>query len=360
MTLSLNKLTTLLEAKNIVIQKVYTIKDMCVYIQCMCLGSDSFMLYIPSKYDIICDNSDYKLDYLEIPLGGSISDDYADEPELQESYDEIETEIDPLGGNMEKQLEENYNRPVSLKDLSRRDMTELKEIFRQLKRLRYCIQNLKYKLCIQYDKYLCCIRRDDTFECFIISTNRGSHMITNNNRVLFVSIDLETLYGKLDNIHVDVKTIKEGIYTILDKNQIKNVKNLHKMLEHKLTFTQQSSSITVRKTECDRYLSQLEKMLKDLLVAEKNEVLAIQEVQDNYSQDSGVKGLHGDIERSHIISKHQTEIGRIHGLKEEIMKNIIKVRSQRENLSLRVDSICFDNTIMLDAILKNFISFSEV
>ena len=360
MTLSLNKLTTLLEAKNIVIQKVYTIKDMCVYIQCMCLGSDSFMLYIPSKYDISCDNGDYKLDYLDIPIGGTVSDDYADEPDIEKSYDEIETELDPESGNMEKHLEENYNRPVSLKDLSKNDMTELKEIFRQLKRLRYCIQNLKYKLCIQYDKYLCCIRRDDTFECFIISTNRSGHMITNNNRSLFVSIDLETLYGKLENIHVDVKTIKEGIYTILDKNQTKNVKNLHRMLEHKITFTQQSSSITARKNECDNYISQLEKMLQDLLAAEKNEVLAMQEVNDNYSQDGGIKGLHSDIERTHIISKHQTEIGRINGLKEEIMKNIIKIRAKRENLSLRVDSICFDNTIMLDSILKNFISFSEV
>jgi hypothetical protein len=326
----------------------------------MCLGSDSFMLYIPSKYDIACDNGDYNLDYLDIPIGGTVSDDYADEPDIEKSYDEIETELDPSGENMEKQLEENYNRPVSLKDLSKKDMTELKEIFRQLKRLRYCIQNLKYKLCIQYDKYLCCIRRDDTFECFIISTNRGGHMITNDNRTLFVSIDLETLYGKLENIHVDVKTIKDGIYTILDKNQTKNVKNLHKMLEHKLTFTQQSNSITVRKNECDKYISQLEKMLKDLLLAEKNEVLAMQEINDNYSQNGGIKGLHTDIERTHIISKHQTEITRIHGLKEEIMKNIIKIRSRRENLSLRVDSICFDNTIMLDAILKKFISFSEV
>ena len=81
------------------------------------------MLYIPSKYDIACDNGDYNLDYLDIPIGGTVSDDYADEPDIEKSYDEIETELDPSGENMEKQLEENYNRPVSLKDLSKKDMT---------------------------------------------------------------------------------------------------------------------------------------------------------------------------------------------------------------------------------------------
>ena len=103
-----------------------------------------------------------KISYVDIKEDGSIPDEYAEEPDnfdLENAYTEVDIALDSSHNDMAGHLEESYNHPLSLKDMSKEDKTNLREIFRQLRRLRFCVQNLKYKLCIVYKGYLCCIRR---------------------------------------------------------------------------------------------------------------------------------------------------------------------------------------------------------
>ena len=167
----------------------------------------------------------------------------------------------------EDQLENNYNHPLSLKDVSKDDMKILREIFRQLKRLRLCVQSLKYKLCITYKNYLCCIRRDDTFDGFSILGISG-----NRERKLFVTIDLEAMYQKLNTLSLDVKTVREGVYRVLDKNHVKHTRNLQKILEHKADFVNSSEFVGRKKSKYTSYLKELETMLEKLKKVENDTI----------------------------------------------------------------------------------------
>ena len=162
MPLSLNKLEKILGSKNLIIRKNFTVGDMAVYLEVFNpVSADSFLLYIPSKYDIPISpgSNSYKITDLEINEDGNIPKDYAGEPDdfdLEKQYQEIDLDLKPNldKDDLKERMEENYNHPISLKDVSKKDMNELREIFRQLCRLKLCVQNVKYKVCIIYKFYL--------------------------------------------------------------------------------------------------------------------------------------------------------------------------------------------------------------
>ena len=108
------------------------------------------------------------------------------------------------------------------------------------------------------------------------------------------------------------------------------------------------------------YLNHLQSLLDNLCHVEKANYDKITEIGNMYSNDGGIKGLHTDIERSHVIAKYENEISRINTTKKDVVNNIHLVQTSLENVSLKMDKICFDNTVMLDAILKNFVLLGEI
>jgi hypothetical protein len=362
MPLSLHKLEMMVSKYNMLMRKIYTIDNYCVYLELLCINTgDVCMLYIPSKYEIKGRGADneYKISYIDISEDGNIPEDYAGNPDnfdLENTYNEIDIGLETSHKNMEGHLEESYNHPVSLKDMSKNDKKNLREIFRQLRRLRLCVQNLKYKLCITYKGYLCCIRRDDTFECFHI-TSLGN---MDDTRTLVVTFDIETFYRKAEVLTEDIKTVRNGIYNILDKNQIKHTGNLHKILQYKTSLMSVSESCLNKKRQYTEGIIKLDKMLVELGITRELILTKLAEIDKRYRDNRGLKGIHRDIEKSHLTTKHETELSNVNAVKQEIISNIMELKLKRETLSLKLDKIFFDNTVMLDAILKNFELLTEL
>ena len=363
MALSLQKLEKLLESKGLIPKRYFTIDRLCVYIEVLVINTaDIFFLYIPSKYDIKApkDSRTFKIKVIDVDENGTIAGDYAgemDNIELEKQYEEVDIDINPdvrTREDLEGRLVDNYNHPLSLQNVSKKDMKQLREIFRQLRRLKLCVQSLKYKLCIIFKNYLCCIRRDDTFEGFIVKSSTGKE-----ERKLHVSIDLESFYSKIDTISLDVKTVREGVYRVLDKNHVKHTRNLQKILEHKADFVNSSEFIGKKKSKLSMYLKDLETMLEKMRTAEYEVLENITQINERYNSEISIKGLHSDIEKTHLLSKQEEKLANINIVKQDIVRNILIVKSKLEDLSLKVDKVCFDNIVMLDAILRNFVDMTE-
>jgi len=363
MALSIHKLEKLLSGRDLLAKKYFVMHGLCVYVEVLSLiTADSFLLYIPGKYEIQVPRGDnvYQVKYIDITEDGNITGDYAGEPDdydLEKQYEEVDLDFDlnARGGDMQEHLEGNYNHPLSLKDMSREDKMQLREIFRQLRRMKFCVQNLKYKLCILYKDYMCCIRRDDTFEGYMIKHLRGPA-----EKKLMVTIDLESLYGMIESIHVDVTTVREGVYRVLDKNQSKHVVNLQKILAQQNVLNVFSDNIAQKKERLLQYLTKLEKLLQTLVLAEKGVAEKILLTQQRGESEIGLKGMQVDIQRTHQMAKYDEELRNIHSIKQELIQYILMIKTKYENLALKTDRIVFDNIVMIDAILKNFIALSEL
>lgn len=360
MPISLQKLENFLKSNGLIPKKFFLYKTHCIYIEILCISNaEIFLLYIPSKYklDILNHENTYKINYLEIDEEGNIPFDYAGEPddfEMEKNYDDVDINSNNYkNGEIQQFLEENYNKTVSLKDINRQDTKNLRDVFRQLKRLKFCVQSIKYKLALVYKNFLCCIKRNDDLECLIVQNYSYK-----DKRKLIVTLDLESLYSNILTVSFDIKTVKEAIYKVFNKNQRKNIKNLTNILEHRDKLSIYSDTIYQQKEEQTNYINELEELLEKVQIIESKILEKLVNIDKKYS-DPGLVGMHSDIQKSHIISKHETELEKINNTKQNIIKEILEIKSIQENLMLTVDKITFDNTVMIDCINNNFNKLSE-
>lgn len=361
MGITYQSLEKLLVKRGFIIRRVYAIDDACVYIDIISTHTaDSFLLYIPSRYTIPPprDVDVFILKYMEVTEDGSIPGEYAGNPDnfdMEKIYEQIDLEFTgDLHESIDKKLEENYKQALSLKDLKQTDINEIREVFRQLRRLRFCVQNMKYKVCILFKNFLCCIRRDDSFEGFIISKFSDT-----SDRKLLVTIDLESLHEKIETLSVDFATIKEGIYKVLEKNQGKHLTAIQRMLEHKGNIVEYSQIIERKKQEYFAYLSRFEELLQNVIEIEQIKAEKLRDIQEKQSVTAG-KGIQSDIQRIHQIKPHEDALKQLTLIKQELMQAIVSVRAKYENIALITDKVFFDNTVMMNAIVRNILSLHMV
>jgi hypothetical protein len=351
--LSLNKFEKILSNNGMEITKIYIINDLCVYIEILIKNDATlFIIYVPSKYEISPGNNMIKkIKYIEINNeDGTIPYEYTSnkDSEIEKKYQEIV--IDDDEDNIENNLEQNYNFPINLEDINKNDIFEIKDIFRQLRRLKFCVEKIKYKITIFYKNYMCCIKRDNTYEFYVIEQME----INNTHKKLVVSTDLEHFYIKMGMLNTDINVVYKSISHILDRNQDKYVYKIKKIVDYKNNFDILSDNIIKKKNKYKNFLENFDILLKQLLLEEKSILEYITNIKNN---NKNSKTLYNDIEYSHIYLQKEKELSKIYNLKEEIINNIINVKNLLENLSLQFDQICFDNTVMMDTILHNFEKF---
>jgi len=302
----------------------------------------------------------FKVKYIDIDeTNTNTSDDYAGEPDehlVENTYREIDVNMSPVlkRNNIESHLEENYKRTILLKDISVDDSKELKDIFRQLKRLRFCVQNVKYKIAIIYKNYLCSIKRDDSIECFAIKKFVGKDC-----KKLYITADLELLYNKMDSLLLNMGTIRKGLYHVLDKNHFTHGRTFQRLLEEKNTIIEFSDKAYAKKVEYEKYINESGDMLTAINKSEKNILEQIYELNEKYNNPS-LKRLHNDIEKSHQLSELNNELTKIQKIKEDIVKTIFELTTKREDIMLTVDKIMFDNNVMVECVLRNFSDLGKI
>ena len=287
MPLSLKKLEDLLASKGFVCKSYFKLDDLCIYIEVFSVqDATSFMLYISSRYELKVDNREniYELKYMEMTKEEeNVTSSYANEPDdvdIEEFYNNIDINLhnyNQQNSNLEKMLLEDYNKQLTIKDVNKEDKQNLKDIFRQMNRFMYCVQNIKYKLTIFYKNYLCSITKDDELDCFLIL-----NYPRNDDRKLYIYIDLKTLYIKMETFPNDVRTVKDGIYRLLNQNQIKHTKVLNDMLEQKNTIIQYSEMVQKKKENIQTYITQFETLLNNLNINEKSIFEKLEKVKSQF------------------------------------------------------------------------------
>jgi hypothetical protein len=354
MPLSLNKLQNFLAEKGFIPIRYYIMDGMVFFIELFSAKtSDLFLLYIPSKYEFTVSGEErgiFKLRYINMASADNRADEYAGAVDAEEVYGNMQVGgISPGHDDMENQLESRYKKDISLKDISNEDAKDIKAIFRQVRRLRFCVQNLKYKLAVQYKNYLCAVRRDDSVECYDIKY--GQRLET---KKLYIIVDLETLYDRGEKLFEDLNAVRQGVYSILEKNQASHIDTFHRIMHNKKDILQIPSLAEAKKNIYEELAVKTEQMFADITAAERKIIEELCEL-DN----SGHTGLHTDINIAHNRTKLQQELDKIATIKKEIAKTLGYLREKRENSILSIDKINFDNAIMFDCMIKNFAKLKD-
>lgn len=355
MKVSLSKLENFVNSKGFLLKKTFTIDNEAVYLELFNINNaEIFLVYVPSKYTIkVRDRPNvYKIKYLEL----SENDQEEMEEQIEKDYDEIDLSPEKFRNDeeLESKLKDNYNKPITLNSLNKSDVENVKDIYNQLSRLQYCVQNIKYKVSIIYKNYFCSIKRDNSLECYIIK-----HFPKIEEKRIYANIDLENLYVKINDVSKEIIKVKKGIYNVLNKNQDKNAKTLERILKEKDNILIYSEIVYKKKTEIEAYISNLDNMLQKINEKEKEILKNINDINQMYV-DKGLKALHDDIQRTQKIALEEKTLDELNTTKNLVIKHMLYWKAKKQNISLMIDKIFFDNSIMLNKIMINFSKLSSI
>jgi uncharacterized protein YecA (UPF0149 family) len=341
MPLSIDKLIGLLEKKGFIPRKYYVDGGYCRFIEILSINTiDSYFLHIPERYNFEPRTSDkhnvYRIKQIPITKPDNIEQKYAgkrDNEEIMKEYGEIE-------------LPSQY--PHQIKDIDNidieRDNTALYCIFRQLKRLQYCVQFLKYRFGIIYKDYLAILRSDNTIKCYRIRNNEHTQY-----RSLYITIDLEVFYENSKVLNEDLEQLQNGIRGVLDKNHEVQSKHLDTMLTQQQQIITVLSKLQQRKINIRIELQKFKELFKTIEESIKNMTNKIHKLGQLIAQSIGQK------QEQYVKEKHNIymRLTQLYSKKEETAQVIINNRKYEHHLSLNIDRILFDNNVMLDKIFKN-------
>ena len=161
------------------------------------------------------------------------------------------------------------------------------------------------------------------------------------------------MYLKINEIPKDIIKVKNGIYKVLNKNQDKNAKILQEILEQKNNINSYSDIVHKKKIKIDNYITNLEILLEKIMEKEKEIIKKILNINQG-NQESSLKGLHNDIQRTQEIASEERNLDDINKTKEIIIKDMLFWKIKKQNITLMIDKIFFDNSIMLNKISLNF------
>ena len=360
MPLSIDKLNQLLEKKGFMCRHYYTLGGFCKFIEILSISTiDSYLLHIPERYKFETRVSDRhltsKIKSIPTLKSESMEQKYTggvDNSQITEQYDEIELksqyphQIKEFADiDMEASLTTQYKRPIILKDVEDDDNTILQCIFRQLTRLRFCVQFLKYKFSILFRDYFVTLNSKGVIECFRIKNNYN----TCEERHLYITIDLEVFYENSKILIEDLDELQNGIRAILDKNQAVQTKHLEVMLTKQQDLIKILDNFTEKKQMIRFELHRFKELFNTIESAISHSVEKVNDITYMIGQEGGKK--QADL----LKLKHNLyiKLTQLYGKKEDVAKSIIFYRKNEHHISLNIDRILFDNNIMLDKIFKN-------
>ena len=107
------------------------------------------------------------------------------------------------------------------------------------------------------------------------------------------------------------------------------------------------------------YITELEGVLSKLNENEKK-IKEDRKGINKKQSDYGIKGMNSDIQNSHASYQLDLKLQKITQLKSEVNEDLLKTRHEEDNITLEIDKILFDNSVMLNEIIKNFNSITKI
>lgn len=361
MVLSITKLVELLISRGFYPKIFFCIYKVCAFIEIISnKNGDSYMIYIPSRYSFSIDRSIFPNVYdLETMTNDEGDDDDDDDEDamkykLLQKYTNSNRDIEDIYNNiniaspglfkdkkdLEAILTKKYSKTIKI---NKGDKTMVKCLKRQMERLKYCVQNIDFRLVIIYKSFLCFLHTEQDIDLFLIKS-----FPEKLQRTMYVTLDLELLYNSTDSINNDLKQINNGINKILDKNYLFHIENLQTLLSTKENIVKLVNTSIGKKRSNTTYIRQFEKLFKSM---GKNESHVKKQIEDLKQEKSG--SIHYDIEFSHAKHRLNKELTKCQKVKNEVLTQLTKLKSENSNISLTMDKILFDNIILLDQVFKN-------
>lgn len=364
MPLKLSKVERLLLNNRLLITCFYLLGEQCMFIKVFSIDKGhSFLVSIDTEHRLVITKehiserpnvsvlvlnaiAESESDSSPVEKYGQMPDD----DELKTRYD-INFQKNEIGDNeeLEANLENNYKKKFFLGDLNRSVKHDHKDCARQLKRLSLSFSDIRYMLSMVSNNLFLYVDRKGKTHSFLIPDQN-----TEGKKLLFVVVMLDFFFESKERIVKDVITIKKSLFRIVDKTSEANVSNLFLLIKKFETVGNMVVELNKIKLTYNTHLDQLEKLLESLVEKESSlsdEIYNLEEARE--------KGDLNEVSFVHSKRSLEEKKEKAVAVKQRILKNINKTLNNYDDVYLKCDKLEFDNTILLDTLLRNIKEMEE-
>jgi hypothetical protein len=252
----------------------------------------------------------------------------------------VSTEYQPLAEHspshstrpVSEQLEEGYQQPIHLSDLTTEERAVVDVLKRQLLRLRHCFKRIRYSLVVTYSNCLVYLRDQQKLDVYLVHGYEK-----NKQKAWYTITDLETFYSKIATFGDHLLRIHTEFEALLDLNQRKHIEFLRKRYVD--AFIERSTEITRIKTT-----------LKEQQFAVRKVLTKLQGQENALLDERDRVGNLQDSESAHRRSFLSERADKVHRLKLDVLQALTLLDRRIKNLYLEADSIGFDLSRSLNEI----------
>src|SRR5690606_14312184 len=147
--------------------------------------------------------------------------------------------------NFVSQIDEIYKKNIITNKQNTDDIIT-NEIYRQLKRLKYCVKGMSYSLAISHKNFVGILDNQDNIHVY-----SSVYLSKQQDMRLYVISDLKTFYNRIETVEEECDSILYSVYDILNRNQTLNANHLKSVLEKRDTIINTSNELQTKK---DNYM----------------------------------------------------------------------------------------------------------
>jgi hypothetical protein len=357
---SMENLVDYMDSHNFIISECYSdssssdSSSSCKFIKILCKNTgDNLVVSLPSSYDIKKENSIeiIKFDTLESSIENKNIIEDSTEEHINTDYKEIEIEdIEAEEDNVELKESNQLLDQYKAIDIDQEQINILKDNItsykQHLDRLKVCTRNIKYKLCIISLSSISRIDSENEIECFSF---KKCEPTTNEKKSLYIIIDLDNFYNRVNNIHTDITKVYNNLYNIMENAHHKQTYIISKRLKQYSTLLKNINDSYPRK---DKYNESI-KWLKDTLIniKKQEEIINNKLLEEKRSIDNS--SFISTNNRSLSVTQLEKDQERIRIYKDNILKLAIEIKSEHDNFIFDFDSSLFNSIKLFDRINTN-------
>lgn len=216
----------------------------------------------------------------------------------------------------------------------------------QLERLKFCTNNIKYKLSVVTNSSLCYINRANSVECFAI---KRSNPKIEEDKNLCIVIDIETFIDTTDSITSDIKRVTKNLHTILGKAHnkqtssiVSNLKQLHSV----------SNLLNEKYTKKEKYQLSIDKLAIVVVKIRKQERELLTRMK-RLKKENNSTNISDTETKAFALKKIEDEYSKLMTFKKESVELLSGIKLEYNNFILNFDYALFDTLRLLTGITLN-------
>jgi len=352
--LSFDKFNEFLTHHGYLAQKIYTLFGQCHFIEVLCQSTLDRLLLRVSR------DLQFEIPYTSSPVIEMVpvksEDGYIDDIEdyvaitdrvMEQSYQDVNIHVrvpTEHKGTMSEHLDDVYKRNILMEEMQGNDRVTTKDLVRQIRRLRFCIRGVTHKIALIHAPWITLLSADDK-----IIVLRASGLPRQTDRRLVVIVELRRFYDRVDIVGNECQQIFDGIYNILSTNQKTHIRNLQQMMETRDRVVKTSERIHQAREAYKQLIENHKQLIGEMLTHEQSTRYDLDNIR---LQEPDT--MHSEMRHTHRIQALERRLVKMEALKHTILEEAEQVRRIYDRLTLCVDTILFDNIVMLDKMNQNF------